>query len=833
MTEHRTPVSLFFDRIVLRYPRMVIVSVLVVVALLSVQARHFRLDASADTLVLEDDRDLKYSRLIDQRYGQHDFLVVAYSPDADLLSRQTLATLAGLRDDLEKLERVCSVVSILDVPLLQSPPVKLKQLTGELPTLASPGVRLDLARAELSQSPIYQNLLVSPDLRTTALLINFAPDRTYHELLQQRDRLRQRQAQGQLSAAEADELQRVLARLELHKDTVKKQRHRDILAIRRILQSYSDRGRLFLGGVDMIADDMIGFIKSDLKLFGLGVLAFIVVTLGAVFRRARWVVVAMLCCGVAAAAMVGLLGWLGWKVTVISCNFISLQLIITIAIVIHLVVRYRELLLSNPDRPNRRLILETIELKIKPCVYAVATTIVGFGSLVLCDILPVITFGWMMIVGLVVSLLVSFLLFPAVLVLLPKEKPPSRAALPLSPTSALARFTENHGLAVIFAGAIVLIASVAGATRLKVENCFIDYFGKDTEIYQGMKLIDQQLGGTTPLDVVIDFPAAANEPAAAESPAPVDDVFDEFAEFDQPPANEKYWFTPEKMALVKKVHSYLDSLPATGKVLSLASMLSVAEQLNGGRPLDSFELALLYSETPQKFRDMLIRPYVSVEHNQVRFWVRVRDSDRRLRRNELLKKIKRDICTLPELDCDRVHLAGLLVLYNNMLQSLFGSQILTLGATVLVLAGMFLLLFRSATIALIAMVVNVLPVAAVLGVMGWLGIPLDMMTITIAAIGVGIAVDDAIHYIHRFKREFAAEPHYVRAMYRCHGSIGHAMYYTSVVITVGFSVLALSNFVPSVRFGLLTGLAMLIAMLADLTLLPRLLILLKPFGKEA
>jgi len=379
---------------------------------------------------------------------------------------------------------------------------------------------------------------------------------------------------------------------------------------------------------------------------------------------------------------------------------------------------------------------------------------------------------------------------------------------------------------------LVLVLSVVGIGRLEVENSFIDYFKKDTEIYQGMKLIDEQLGGTTPLDVIVDF-AEPDASAAAESlSGGGDDIFDEFDEFDEEAGSEKYWFTAEKMRRVRAVHRSLESLPETGKVMSLANILAVAERLNGGEVLDSFELALLYSETPDEFKKLLVSPYVSVEHDEVRFSVRVRDSEETLRRDALLKQIRRELGGILDVDSGRVHLSGLLVLYNNMLQSLFGSQIVTLGITMLVLTAMFLVLFRSLRIAVIAMFPNVLSIAAVLGVMGWLNIPLDMMTITIAAISVGIAVDDTIHYIHRFKSEFEKDRSYTNTMHRCHGSIGHAMYYTSVTIIIGFSILGLSSFIPCVYFGLLTGLAMLIALIAALTLLPRLLILTKPFGKE-
>ncbi len=834
MTKYHSVTPIFFDRVVLRHPRTVLLCVLAAVALLAFQARRFRLDASAETLVLENDEDLRYARLISSRYGQHDFLVLTYTPRGDVLSEKTLVTLARLRDDLRSLESVSSVLSILDVPLLASPPVSLKALASDLPTLESPAVDRDLARMELRDSPLYQNLLLSCDLQTTALLINFADDQVYRDLLERHDQLRQKKASGSLTAAERAELKLAGTQFQQHRDKMRRQRHQDIAAIRTIMDNYRRDADLFLGGVSMIADDMITFVRNDLKVFGLGVLLFLILTLGIIFGRIRWICLPMLCCMVSAICMIGLLGWLGWEVTVISANFISLQLIFTMALAIHLIVRYRELLLQSPQAPNRELILDTVRLMQRPCVYTVLTTIAGFGSLVFCDILPVIMFGWMMIVGLIVSLIVTFLLFSAVLVLLPKETPSSRHRWGFSPTSILARFTEANGALILGLSGLVLTLSLIGISKLQVENSFINYFKETTEIYQGMKVIDQRLGGTTPLDVIVEFeepdvPSAVAKPAAAEG----GDIFDEFNELDKAASDEKYWLTAEKIARVKAVHLYLENLPEIGKVLSLATMSSVAEKLNGGRPLDSFELALLYSETPEQFKTMLIKPYVSVEHNQVRFWVRVRDSEKTLRRNELLNKIKADLTGTLGLDEKHVHLAGLLVLYNNMLQSLFGSQILTLGITVLVLMGMFLMLFRSLKIALMAMVPNVLPIAAVLGVMGWLNIPLDMMTITIAAIGMGIAVDGTIHYIHRFKNEFQKDHKCLAAMHRCHGSIGYAMYYTSVTIIIGFSILTLSNFIPSVYFGLLTGLTMFIALLADLTLSPQLLILVKPFGKES
>ena len=834
MTKMHSLPSLFFDKVILKRPGIVIICLLAVVTFLGFQARHFKLDASAETLVLENDRDLNYSRLIDSRYGLQDFLLLAYAPKGDLFSDKVLATLTRLRDELKQLERVSSVVSILDVPLLESPPVPVKELTRNVQTLESPAVDRKLARIEFKESPLYRNLLISPDLKTTALQIKFPVDTAYQDLLNRRNHFREKRSNAALTAEEAVEFKKVAEQFQKHRDKMKKFRHQDIVAIRAIMDKYRQDADLFLGGVSMIADDLVGFIKNDLKIFGLGVLFFLIVTLSIIFRKIRWIFLPLLCCSFSAISMVGLLGLFGWEVTVISSNFISLQLIITMAITIHLIVRYRELHFENPETEQRKLIFDTVRSMMIPCLYTSLTTIAGFGSLLLCDILPVITFGWMMIAGISVSLVLTFLLFPSCLSLLRKHPPRDRKSSHFSLTAFFARFTEAHGRLILAISCIILIISGIGISRLVVENSFIDYFKDTTEIYQGMKVIDQNLGGTTPLDVTVDVEKSE---APDKITAPADDVekgdeFDEFDEFDEAEDDDKYWFTTDKIAQVKKIHDYLDNLPETGKVLSLGPMIKIAEKLNNGEPLDNFKLALLYTKIPDSFRDIVLKPYVSVEHNQFRFSIRVRDSEKSLKRDRLLKQIRHDLIHKLGLKPENVHLSGMLVLYNNMLQSLFNSQILTLGVVVLALMGMFLILFRSLKIALIAIFPNLLSIGVVLGFMGWMNIPLDMMTITIAAISIGIAVDNTIHYIHRFTHEFKTDRNYIQTLHRCHGSIGHAMYYTSVTIIIGFSILALSNFIPSVYFGLLTGLAMLIALVAALTLLPQLLVVVRPFGPE-
>ncbi len=823
--------SLFFDRII-KHPYLVMFLLVLIIAPLAYNVRNFEIDASADTLLLEGDKDLLYSQTIDERYGSQSFLIVTFNPETDLFDSENLDTLSALVDNLRSVKGVSSVLSILDVPLLQSPPLELKELTSELPTLSSSEVNKQLAREELSGSPVYEDLLLSSDANTTGILIYLSRDETLNQLLTRRTELNRIEDERPLTKDEQAQLERLENKIDGLREIKREENHQMIVRIRHILDQYRNAGELFLGGLDMIADDMITYIKNDLKVFGTSVLLLLIVALGSIFRRFRWVILPILCCLVSVLCMAGLLGLLGLEVTVVSSNFISLQLIMTLAIVIHLIVRYREFDTNCPDEQHPLLIRRTLMAKFNPCFFMVVTTIAGFASLIFSRILPVINFGWMMMAGLIVSFLVTFLLFPLTIALLPKEKVRPLKKKRFALTSILAKFTDQHKVVIAFMTLFIFALSIWGITRLKVENSFINYFKQDSEIYQGLELIDRKLGGTTPLDVIVDFPKDENDAVTGNFTNEQDAVFDEFEEFELEQDSEKYWFTAHKIETIKNIHNYLQDLPATGKVLSLASLIRIAEKLNKDRSLDSFDLALLYNETPEKFKDLLLEPYVSIEHSQVRFWVRIIDSKEDLRRNELLKTMRSDLVRQLDTSEDNVHLAGMLVLYNNMLQSLFDSQVKTFGITSLILTFMFFILFRSLKVAVIIMIPSTLPVAVVLGIMGLFDIPLDMMTITIAAIGIGIAVDDAIHYVHRFKHEIENDYDYTKTMYRCHGSIGFAMYYTTITITIGFSILVFSNFIPNIYFGLLTGITMITALIADLTLLPILLILFKPFGKN-
>ena len=738
-----------------------------------------------------------------------------------------------LRDDLLKIERVATVFSILDVPLIDSPRLTLNDLNNEVRTLETPGIDIDLVRAEFKTSPFYKNLLVSPDAGTTALQVIFKRDETYHSLLQKRNNLREKRLEFPLSAEETLQLEQAVKEFDEYSLKLSKQEELDIARIRAIMDEHRENAELFLGGITMIVADMINFIRHDLVTFGLGVLIFMISIAILIFRKPHWVILPLLCCFSSVLFMFGFLGLIGWKVTVVSSNFTSLLLIITLSLCVHLIVRYNELYDEIPDADHATMVREMVRSKAIPSIYTALTTIVAFISLLISDIRPVIDFGWMMAIGIGFALLISFALFPAGLMLFKKPaRFSSRYDITGIITHTCADWVEHHGKLILTIFASLAIIGIIGISKLTVENSFINYFKPTTEIYQGMELIDKQLGGTTPLDIIIDadpdfFAARAKEKSFAEEDPFADDFFAE-EEAEAGLSGSSYWYNSYQIKTLSKIHNYLDELPETGKVLSLATTMTLMQEVNGDVPLDNISLAVIHKKLPKVIKETLFNPYLAEDGNQVRFSLRVIDSDPNLRRAALLKKIRLNLTEKLNIKSEQVHLTGMFVLYNNVLQSLFSSQIMTIGVVFLAIMGMFILQFHSLRLAIISLFPNLFSAGMVLGLMGLLNIPLDIMTITIAAITIGIAVDDTIHYVYRFTHEIQVDGDYPAAMKRCHDSVGRAMYYTSITIIIGFSILTLSNFIPTIYFGLFTGLAMFVAMFANLTLLPLLLMLWRP-----
>ena len=805
----------FYENGVIKYPKITLFILLFIVAFLAFYVPRLSVDASAETLLLENDKDLIYTREINTRYEAPDFLVITYTPNAPLLSDESLKNLKSLKDDLESLDFVDNVVSILDVPLFKSPPKPLKELIQNIPTLETNTTDRTLAKAEFLSNPIYRDNLVGKDFITTTVVINLKEDKKFKTLLEKKN---------------ATKKPIDIKEFKDYREIKRAREHLDIKEIRTVIKKHSNDAQLFLGGVDMIADDMITYVKSDIKTYGTIVLVILVLMLYVVFREIKWVFIPVVISTASIIASTGLFGLLGFEVTVVSSNFISLQLIVTISIIIHLMVRYRELFITQNELSQKELVLQTVTSILKPSFFAIITTIAGFSSLILSGILPVIMLGWMMSIAIFVSLIIIFISFPAILILMKKSDRKVYFRTGFSLTAVCSYVVEKHRNAVVFMSLFVFALSMIYMFDIRVENSFINYFKKSTEIYKGMEVIDRSLGGTTPLDVIVDFPKPKDKPVQSTKKSASGDEFDEFEdEYNAIKNQNQYWFSADKMDVVRRVHSYLESIPEVGKVLSLGSVLELGRSLNDDEELDDFALAMLYNELPQRFRKIVLSPYVNIEANEVRFSMRIVDSNPSLQRDKLLKKIKYDLVHKLGLKEENVHLSNLMVLYNNMLQSLFNSQIKTLGLMLILLGILFFLLFRSLKIMMIAMIVNIIPISIIFGVMGFFDIPLDMMSITIASIAIGIAVDDTIHYLHRYKKEYKKDHNYVEAMKRSHQSVGYAMYYTSITIMIGFLVLVLSEFTPTIYFGLLTVLAMFSALMTDLLLLPALLLIFKPY----
>lgn len=824
-----------YDRVFLVRPKLTLLGMFIVFGICGYHARDFRMDASSDQLVLEHDADVVYFRDVVERFGAGDFVVVTYTPPEDLFSDASLDRLKRLREALKALPRVESVVTILDAPLLRNPAGTLKELKDNIKTLESPSADKKLAIIEFRSSPIYQGNLVSADLKSCAVQVNFTADSALDELTKRRYALREKRRAQSIAPAELVELAQVEREHRHMTDEHRSWRHEDIASIRRIIKGFRGDARIYLGGVPMIVDDIISYIKGDIRVFGIGMVLYELCLLWFIFRDPRFALMPLLAAVSSVVAMLGLLGWLHWDVTIVSSNFVSLQLVFTIEIAVHIITHYREVLRSHHGADGQRLARETVAASFKPLFYAVFTTIIGFTSLVFCDIVPVVSFGWMMFMGLTLTLIACFLIIPAALSLLPPSQlPPQHSESEFGHGSAMffARLTERRPWVIYTVAAVFTLMIALGTTRLEVENSFISYFKKSTEISQGMHFIDQELGGTTPVDVILNFDKPAPPKAAPAAPAAPDEFsgFEEFEEKDADPA--KYWFTAKKLEVIEQVHNYLESLQATGKVMSLGTAWKVAKQLNGGKPMDDFATALLFNSMPGRTKEVLIDPYVSVKDGQARVTTRIRDSMDHLRRDALLKQINKDLVEKVGLKPEEFRVSGLMVLYNNLLQSLYSSQSKTVIFTTLSLIPTFLLLWGSFKLAMIAILPNFIASMMVLGIMGLANIPLDVMTITIVAIVVGIAVNDTIVYIVRFGEEFPKDRDYVQTMYRCHGSVGHAIQYSTISNATGFLILGLSNFIPTILFGVLTAVALAVAMPMSLTLLPLLIVKLKPFGPE-
>ena len=796
-------ISNIYKNIILKNPKTVLIFIILTALFFGYNSKDFRLDASSETLLIEGDPDLKYLQEINEKFGSKDFLVLTLTPNESIISDNVINNILSLKYKIQSLDWVHNVITILDIPLLDSSDEPLMDRIKNYRTLKDENIDRERGFNEIASSPVFKNFVISEDKTTTGIIVNIKSTETNAKKFESKKEL------------------------QTFKDKLKEKNHNNILEIRDIIKSFSDIGKIHLGGIPMIADDMMTFIKSDIFTFGIGVFLFIVLTLWYVFRKFIWILIPITSCFLSVLIMTGFLGIMGWKVTVISSNFIALMLILTMAMNIHMSTRYLQLKTTLGNKPANELIYLATSKMFWPIAYTVLTTICAFLSLIFSEIKPIIDFGWMMTFGLITSFIVTFTLLPSLLNLMASEKIDVQEKSFTNFTGFLANCSITKKKLIYIISILLIILSIFGISKLKVENSFINYFSKDTEIYRGMKLIDEKLGGTTPLDIILKFDTKINNEVSEKN-----DEFDDWEEDENTSDDSKYWFTKDKIDRIKNVHSYLENLDHIGKVLSFYSIIEIATTLNNNNELGTLEMGVLYTKLPENIKREIVDPYISVTNNEARISLRIKDSSKDLRRNELIKKINYDLHNKLNLKEESYKLGGVLILFNNLLQSLFKSQILTLGLVMLGIFIMFLILFRNVKISLIGVIPNFIAAFSILGLIGLLNIPLDMMTITIAAITIGIAVDNSIHYIYRFIEEFKYKQNYNEVIKICHSSVGVAILNTSITIVFGFSILVLSNFIPTIYFGIFTGIAMLLAMLLVLSLLPALITLIKPFGIE-
>ena len=831
-------------RILVSAPKLSLALALILCAFLCAFAPKLAIDASTQTLLLENDKDLELWRDITKRYEIPNTLVIAYTPNSDLLSESSISTLAALSKDLAQIKGVKSVFSMLDAPLLLSSGLKFSDLLGTIPTLKDSNASKEAIKAEFLSSPFYKNSLVSSDFKTTALLLTLEPNSRYNEFIASITALENTLKNAENNATAKTLLKEQRAAFKAYRDELRIAEHEQIAQIRQVIAKYNQNSQngiphqdefsnsqngipyqdkapssqLFLGGINMIADDMIAFVRSDLATYGLATLLLCSLCLFVYYLQLRYVFLAIFICLVCVGVASGLFGLLGFEITVISSNYIALQLIITLSVVIHLINSYREFFRKKSSFSQKAIVYLALKERMSPCFFAIFTTIIGFISLVFSDIRPIISLGVMMSASITLSLIFSFWLFGSIMSLLSKKSVNTAFERYFSLTTLCAKIALNlRARKVVFAiSALGLCVGLWGISKLSVENSFIGYFKENTDIYKGMELIDNKLGGTVPLDIIISFKKDKKEPRNSS----LDDEFaDEFASSDA----AQYWFNERRMSVLKNVNEYLKNKEFIGSVSSLADLLEVGKELNEGRELDALALALIYSSLSGERRELILTPFVSIENDELHFSVRTLDSDPRLKRAEFLRTLQSELNELVKGDA-QVKISGPMKLYTNMLGSLFSSQINSLGFVLLAFFATFWLIFASLRLAIIAICINILPLICVLGAMGLAGLSLDIMSITIGSISLGIGVDSAIHYIYRYKRELAHFKDSKKAIIASHASIGYALYYTSFAVFIGFGVMISSNFWPTIYFGALTDLVMFFMLASSLILLPSLLL---------
>ena len=755
--------------------------------------KDFRIDASSDSLVSQGDEDFKYFSYYQDLFPTKNSLVIAIKSN-DKIDMLLLTEIEKISKKLSALPEVYSVFNINKAPILLLNKTNLLDLANDnYETIIDTNLAIKDVLNEFAKSPIYSDQIINENKNITSIVIFLNENNKALDLKENKNLYL---SQGKYYSIKTE---------------IDKERNELIKKIRNIITNSNKDFTYYLGGVEMISSDVISYVKNDILTFSLIVLLIIILILFIIFRRVKWVFAILFTSISAVYLSIGLAGFINFEITAVSANFLSLMFVLSISMNVHIMNNYLQRDIK---------IIENFRMMFWPCFYTFLTTIVAFVSLVISDIKPVIDFGIIMIIALLIVLISSFVILPLIVSFFSKEE--KSYSLNLSFLKSFYPFAYKNSKYILGLNILIFFISLYGITNLNVENSFIKYFKKNTEIYKGMYLIDNELGGTTPLDIILKF---KNDDQIIDTTIKAEEeddleIEDDFFSDDLFGDENNIWFTNEKIETIKFVHQYLESRIEIGKVTSIYSLIDTANQINKS-DLSMFELSVLYNEIPIDYKTDLIDPYLNVEKNMIKISTRVKDS-KDIKRNDLINDINSFL--LNEFDnLEEFKVNGLLVLYNNMLKSLFSSQIKSLGFVILAIFIMFVILFRSLKLSIIGIIPNIFASTFILGLIGLLKIPLDIMTITIAAISIGIAVDNTIHYIYRYKENLKLGKNHSEIIEKTHLTVGNAVLITSIAITAGFLTLCVSIFVPTVYFGLFTSLAMIFAMIGVLITLPSIL----------
>ncbi len=766
---------------------------LILIIFSSIYIKDFRIDASSDSLVAQNDEDFKFFNYYQNIFPTKNSLVVAIKSDSEI-DLQLLEEIEIISEKITNIPDVSSVFNINKAPILFLNDLSLIDLSkNNYETILNSNYGIKEVLEEFKKSPIYSNQIINDNKNITSIIIYLKENKKVTDLKNNKN----------IYISNNTYFKK--------KSEIDKNRAELIKNLRNILKNSNKKYEYYLGGIEMISSDVITFVKNDILIFSLLVVILIIIILFAIFRKIKWVIVILSSSIFAVYTMVGLTGFFNFEITAVSANFLSLMFILSVSMNIHILNNYLQ---------NNNKLAETIKIMLWPCFYTFLTTVVAFLSLVISDIKPIVDFGLIMILALIVVIISAFTILPLLISIFSKENINLNLEFPI--INIFKVYSIKFRKIIICSNLLLFFIAIYGVTNLNVENSFIKYFKKNTEIYKGMKLIDTELGGTTPLDVIIKIEDEDFEMDIVEN-----DELDEEIEFEDDlfaddifNDENKVWFTNEKINTIKQVHRYLESRNEIGKVVSIYSLVNVANKINKSN-LSNFELSVLYNEIPNNYKEDLINPYLNITENMVKISARVKDSED-IKRSELINDIK-NFSNNSLNNVEEVKINGLLILYNNMLSSLFSSQIKSLGFVLIAIFIMFLILFRSFKLSLAGMIPNILASTFILGLIGILRIPLDIMTITIAAISIGIAVDNTIHYLYRYKINISENLNHLQSIEKSHLTVGKAVLITSLAISLGFLVLCFSNFIPTMIFGLFTSLAMIFAMIGVLITLPSIL----------